>query len=290
MTSAFVGINSRAYSGLSTARLITQPRYPTPGLITLPVQKNRHDTDYQHLLPLFDRLADESLTGLERRRIRDDLVSGHLPLAEHIALKYQRRGQSMEDLRQVARVGLVAAVDRFDPQRGSDFVSFAVPTIMGEVRRYFRDATWMVAVPRRLKELNRAVFRAIGELNTELGASPRPQQIADRIGVSLEAVYEGLRAGMAYQADSLDTPGSAQDDYPAGKVESGVDKVDNHETLHTALAELPEREQDIVKLRFEDELTQSQIAKRMGISQVHVSRLLTHSVAQLREAFLPDDD
>lgn len=258
-------------------------------MITLPIQRNRHDTDYRHLLPLFDRLADESLSDRTRRRVRDELVAGHLPLAEHIAMKYQRRGQSIEDLRQVARVGLVAAVDRFDPERGSDFVSYAVPTIMGEIRRYFRDATWMVAVPRRLKELNRAIFRAIGELNVELGASPRPQQIAARLGVSLEAVYEGLQAGMAYQAESLDTPAAAQDDHPVGKIESGTEQVDNHETLHAALAELPEREQDIVKLRFEDELTQSQIAKRMGISQVHVSRLLTHSVAQLREAFLPDD-
>lgn len=264
-------------------------------MITLPVQRNKHDTDYQHLLPLFDRLADESLSRRTRRRIREDLVAGHLPLAEHIALKYQRRGQSMEDLRQVARVGLVAAVDRFDPDRGCDFVSFAVPTIMGEIRRYFRDATWMVAVPRRLKELNRSIFRAVGELNVELGASPRPQQIANRLGVSLEAVYEGLRAGMAYQADSLDTPAAQQDERPVAKfdhidsVDSGVDAVDNRETLRSALAELPEREQDIVKLRFEDELTQGQIAERMGISPVHVSRLLHRSVAQLRREFLPED-
>ena len=258
------------------------------------MQKNRHDTDYHHLLPLFHQLADESLSGKARRRIRDELVAGHLPLAEHIALKYRRRGQSMEDLRQVARVGLVAAVDRFDPDRGSDFVSYAVPTIMGEVRRYFRDATWMVSVPRRLKELNRAVFRAVGELSVELGSAPRPQQIATRLGISLEAVYDGLRAGMAYQADSLDTPASQHDDdgrlaNTAAVVDSGVEQIDNRETLHSALADLPEREQDIVKLRFEDELTQSEIARRMGLSQVHVSRLLTRSVARLRAAFLPED-
>ncbi|HEY2792099.1 MAG TPA: sigma-70 family RNA polymerase sigma factor, partial [Micromonosporaceae bacterium] len=191
-----------------------------------------------------------------------------------------------------ARVGLVAAVDRFDPDRGSDFVSYAVPTIMGEIRRYFRDATWMISVPRRLKELNRAVSRAVGELSVELGSSPRPQQIANRLGISLEAVYDGLRAGMAYQADSLDAPASQQDDErPAGTaavVESDVEQIDNRETLHSALAELPEREQDIVRMRFEDELTQSEIAHRMGISQVHVSRLLTRSVARLREAFLPE--
>jgi RNA polymerase sigma-B factor len=275
--------------------LITQPPNDyrqLRGLITLPVQHTRHDTGYQHLLPLFERLADPELSKRDRRRIREEIVAGHLPLAEHIAMKYQRRGQSMEDLRQVARVGLVAAMDRFDPARGKDFVSFAVPTIMGEVRRYFRDSTWMVSVPRRLKELNRSVFRAAGELAVELGCSPRPQQIASKLGISLEAVYEGLQAGMAYQADSLDAPSPRQEDDERATepvvVDSGMDQVDNRETLHSALAELPEREQNIVRLRFVDELTQSQIAGRMGLSQVHVSRLLTHSVAQLREAFLPE--
>jgi RNA polymerase sigma-B factor len=166
---------------------------------------------------------------------------------------------------------------------------------MGEIRRHFRDATWMVSVPRRLKELNRSLFRTVGDLSIELGRSPRPQQIANRLGISLEAVYEGLQAGMAYQADSLDAPSPRQDGDErlpgrVGVVDSGMDKVDNRETLHGALAELPDRERDIVRLRFVDELTQSQIAARMGISQVHVSRLLTQSVAQLREAFLPEAD
>ncbi len=257
--------------------------------------QSQHDTDYQHLLPLFRQLADETLSWRERRRVRRDLLEGHLPLAEHIAMKYQRRGQSMEDLRQVARVGLIGAVDRFDPSRGKDFVSFAVPTIMGEIRRYFRDSTWMVTVPRPLKELNRSVFRAAGELTAELGHSPRPQQIANRLGISLEAVYEGLQAGLAYQADSLDTPSPRQEDDDryadaVGAVDSDAEVVENRETLHSALADLPDREQRIVRLRFVEELTQSQIAERMGISQVHVSRLLAQSVARLREAFLPDDE
>jgi RNA polymerase sigma-B factor len=254
---------------------------------------SQHDTDYQHLLPLFGQLADKSLSQRERRRIRRELLEGHLPLAEHIAMKYQRRGQPMEDLRQVARVGLIGAVDRFDPSRGRDFVAFAVPTIMGEIRRYFRDSTWMVTVPRPLKELNRSVFRAVGELTAELGHSPRPKQIASRLGISLEAVYEGLQAGLAYQADSLDSPSPRQDDEDRtdnaiGAVASDAELVENRETLHSALAELPDREQRIVRMRYVDELTQSQIAERVGISQVHVSRLLTQSVAQLREAFLPD--
>lgn len=259
----------------------------------MPVKPNRHDTDYQDLLPLFRRLADSSLSGQERNRIREQVLAGHLPLAEHIARKYLHRGQSLEDLRQVARVGLIGAVDRFDPERGSDFVSFAVPTIMGEVRRYFRDSTWMISVPRPLKELNRSISRAVAALTVELGHSPRPQQIAARLGISLEAVYEGLQAGVAYQADSLDKPPGHQDeDDPEptriGAVDPGLDRVENRETLASALAKLPERETEIVRLRFFEELTQSEIAARMGISQVHVSRLLANTVAQLRKAFLPE--
>jgi len=257
-------------------------------------QEKQHDTNYHDLLPLFRRLADPSLSAQEHRRVRDEIVAGHLPLAEHIAQKYRNRGQSMEDLCQVAKIGLIGAVDRFDPERGKDFVSFAVPTIMGEIRRHFRDATWMISVPRRLKELNRSVTRATAELATELGQAPRPKQIAARLGISLEAVYEGLQAGMAYHAESLDTASTSRDGDDTeprqfGTVDAGLDGVDNRETLHAALAGLPDRETEIVRMRFVEELTQREIAARMGISQVHVSRLLTSSVAQLRSAFVPED-
>ncbi|HEX4224921.1 MAG TPA: SigB/SigF/SigG family RNA polymerase sigma factor [Pseudonocardiaceae bacterium] len=256
----------------------------------MPVTRDRHDTEYEHLLPLFRRLADRSLSEDARRRIREEAVWGHLPLADHIAQKYQSRGQSIEDLRQVARMGLIGAVDRFDPDRGSDFLAFAVPTIMGEVRRYFRDATWMVCVPRRLKELNRSIAKAVAELTVESDQSPRPQQIAARLGISTEAVYEGLQVGMAYNADSLDTPSTKDDDHHAdrlGASDPGLERIDDRQALRSALAELPEREAAIVRMRFFGELTQSQIAERIGISQVHVSRLLTRAVAQLRTAFVP---
>lgn len=259
------------------------------------VSRTRHDTEYGHLLPLFQRMRDPSLPQPERDRAREELVAGHLPLAEHIAQKYQRRGQPIEDLRQVARVGLIGAVDRFDDERGCDFVSFAVPTIMGEIRKYFRDATWMISVPRRLKELNRSIARAASELATELGRAPRPQQIAARLGISLEAVYEGLQAGMAYQAESLDTSARDQDEDTSGTrqfglADPGLDLVENRQTLQSALAALPERETEIVRLRFFEELTQRQIAARLGISQVHVSRLLSQCVAQLRTAFMAEQD
>ena len=258
------------------------------------IQPRKHDTDYHHLLPLFRRLADESLTEAQRRDVRAKIVDGHRPLAEHIARKYRNRGQTPEDLRQVAMLGLLGAIDRFDPERGRDFVVFAVPTIMGEIRRYFRDSTWIVTVPRPLKELNRSISRASATLTVELGRSPRPRQIAERLGISLEAVYEGLQVGMAYQADSLDSRGGKPDDDGAepeqiGTADPGLDRVENRETLHSAIARLPSRETEIVRLRFFEELTQSQIAERLGISQVHVSRLLAHSVRQLRRAFLPDE-
>ncbi|HEY4021501.1 MAG TPA: SigB/SigF/SigG family RNA polymerase sigma factor [Pseudonocardiaceae bacterium] len=260
----------------------------------MPATQKPRDTDYHHLLPLFRRLADGSLSEQERRRVRKEIVEGHLPLAEHIAQKYQNRGQPMEDLRQVARMGLVGAVDRFDPDHGSDFVAFAVPTIMGEVRRYFRDATWMVSVPRPLKELNQSISRAVSALAMESGRSPRPQQIAARLGISLEAVYEGLQAGMAYHADSLDTltPHSEEDGcrpVELGAADPGLDLVENRQTLRSALAALPERDVEIVRMRFFEELTQSEIAARIGISQVHVSRLLASAVARLRTAFLPEE-
>jgi RNA polymerase sigma-B factor len=256
-------------------------------------QHKRHETEYDHLLPLFHLLADPSLSDDDRRRLREDIVEGHLPLAEHIAQKYRHRGQSMEDLRQVARVGLIGAVDRFNPDRGTDFVAFAVPTIMGEVRRYFRDSTWMIQVPRPLKELNRSISSAVATLTAELGCAPRPHKIAGRLGISLEAVYEGLQAGMAYQASSLDIPAVRPGDDPRergqlGVVDPGLDLVENRQTLRLALAGLPPRQAEIVRMRFFEERTQDDIAARIGISQVHVSRLLAGAVAQLRTAFVPE--
>jgi RNA polymerase sigma-B factor len=169
---------------------------------------------------------------------------------------------------------------------------YAVPTIMGEVRRYFRDYAWGVAVPRRLKELNRKIATAVNELVAKHGVSPRPAQIAAHLGLPIEDVYQGLQVGMAYQPDSLDLPaprdeGSGQSQQLAGP-EGDFDRVDNRETLRDALARLPEREAQIVRMRFFDELTQSQIAKQIGISQVHVSRLLARSLAALRSSFVDD--
>src|ERR1700760_3742024 len=171
----------------------------------MPLTERTRDTEYDRFLPLFRRMADPATPDAERDELREQLLPGHLPLAEHIAQRYRDRGQPIDDLRQVARLGLIYAIDRFDPERG-DFVVYAVPTIMGEVRRYFRDYAWGVAVPRRLKELNRKIAAAVNELVAKHGVSPRPAQLAAPLALPIEDVYQGLQVGMAYQPDSLDLP------------------------------------------------------------------------------------
>jgi RNA polymerase sigma-B factor len=246
-----------------------------------------HSSEYTELTPLFAQLADSATTEAERSRIRDQLVTQYLPVAEHIARKFRNRGQPEEDLKQVATVGLINAVDRFDPARGNDFLSFAVPTITGEIRRYFRDATWAVRVPRRLKELHAALSAAAARLSQELGRSARPSELAADLGLPIDEVYEGLQAGLAYHSDSLsEQPG---DEGPTSRIESQLGVIDgdlslveDREALYPALAQLPEREASIVVMRFFGNLTQTQIAERVGISQMHVSRLLASSLRTLR--------
>jgi RNA polymerase sigma-B factor len=248
-----------------------------------------HSTEYAELTPLFAQLGDSATSEPERTRIRDQLVTQYLPVAEHIARKFRNRGQPEEDLKQVATVGLINAVDRFDPARGNDFLSFAVPTITGEIRRYFRDATWAVRVPRRLKELHAALSAAAARLSQELGRSARPSELAADLGLPIDEVYEGLQAGLAYHSDSLsEQPGdegpSSRIENQLGVVDGDLGLVEDREALYPALAQLPEREASIVVMRFFGNLTQTQIAERVNLSQMHVSRLLATSMAKLRAA------
>ncbi len=254
---------------------------------SIPTSRQENPNEYQEFVPLFRRLADASRTAEERASIRERLITGHLPIARHIARRFRNRGQREEDLIQVATVGLINAVDRFDAERGSDFLSFAVPTITGEVRRYFRDATWSVHVPRRLKELHSKISTTVTALSQDLGRSPRPKEIATELGISVEEVYEGLQAGYAYRSDSLD---GADDDESSGasssrygELDERLTMVEDRETLASVLTVLPEREAAIVAMRFFENLTQTQIAQRVGLSQMHVSRLLSASVATLRK-------
>jgi RNA polymerase sigma-B factor len=266
--------------------LLTNPFVGGDGMA---VTERAHE--YQNLAPLFHQMVDDSAPAARRRTIRDRLVTEHLPVAEHIARRFRNRGQPAEDLTQVATVGLINAVDRFDPDRGTDFLSFAVPTITGEVRRYFRDATWALRVPRRLKELHASVTSASATLGQKLGRSPRPSELATELGIGVHEVHEGLQVGYAYRGESLDVGSDAdgpgtETDGRLGVTDPDLTAVENRETLYPALARLPEREAAIVRMRFFGHLTQTQIADRIGVSQMHVSRLLAASLAQLRESIV----
>lgn len=251
--------------------------------------------EYQHLAPLFDELAVLAADDPRRAEIRDELVTGHLPLAEHIAQRFSGRGVAKEDLAQVATVGLINAVDRFDAGRGSDFLSFAVPTVMGEVRRHFRDSGWLVRVPRRLKELHLSISGASTELAQRLGRAPTPSEIAAHLQISQDDVYEGLEAGNAYHSMSLDEVLAGDTENLAlgdtlGEEDSGLEGVENHEALLPLIRELPERERRILGLRFVHNMTQTQIAERIGVSQMHVSRLLARTLDHLRSGLTERPD
>ena len=221
-------------------------------------------------------------------RQRDSIVERCLPLADHIARRFDGRGEPRDDLVQVARVGLVNAVIRFDVDAGSDFVSFAVPTIMGEVRRHFRDNSWSVKVPRRLKELHLRLGAATAELSQKLGRAPTPSELAAELEMDRDEIVEGLVAGSSYNTLSIDGAGGGTEEAPAiadtlGDVDLNLDQIENRESLRPLLASLPERERQVLLLRFFESMTQTQIAERVGISQMHVSRLLAKSLARLRD-------
>jgi RNA polymerase sigma-B factor len=223
------------------------------------------------------------------QRQRDTIVERCLPLADHIARRFDGRGEARDDLVQVARVGLVNAVIRFDVDAGSDFVSFAVPTIMGEVRRHFRDNSWSVKVPRRLKELHLRLGTATAELSQRLGRAPTPSELAAELEMDREEIVEGLIAGSSYNTLSIDGGSSSgTEEAPAiadtlGDVDANLDRIENREALRPLLESLPERERTVLLLRFFESMTQTQIAERVGISQMHVSRLLAKSLARLRD-------
>jgi RNA polymerase sigma-B factor len=243
---------------------------------------------YEQLLPLFEELAARPHDDPRRQLLRHRLVEAHLPIAQHIARRFTRRGEPLADLEQVATVGLINAVDRYEPERGVDFLSFAVPTITGEVRRYFRDHGWAMRVPRRLKELHVTLGAAVSELSQRLGRAPTARELASHLNLPFEDVVEGLGASNAYRSRSLDSmvdeeTGSHQAAGVLGQLDAEMEQTEHREALAPLLAELPERERAIIILRFFGNFTQTQIAERIGISQMHVSRLLSQTLAVLRE-------
>jgi RNA polymerase sigma-B factor len=243
--------------------------------------------------PAADR-ASELITALAalpaghpgRPALRERTIEAWLPLARHLAQRYAGRGEPADDLHQVAVVGLIKAVDRFEAERGVDFAGYAIPTVIGEIKRHFRDRTWSVRVPRRLQELRLAITTANNELSHTLGRAATVPDIAGHLGVTEEDVLEGLEGARAYNATSLSLPVGADGSTELGETLGGEDRelelAELRLALGPALATLDERERRIIQLRFYGNLTQTQIAERIGISQMHVSRLLSRALAKLR--------
>lgn len=219
--------------------------------------------------------------------LRRQTIEAWLPLAHHLAGRYSGRGESLEDLVQTAAIGLIKAIDKFDPGRGVGFPGYAIPTILGELRRHFRDHTWDVRVPRRLQELRLNIAEANQILLQALGRSPAVADIATHLGISEEEVLEGLEGARAYRAVSFSTP-TRDSDRPAelgdmlGADDAEFELTELRVALAAALATLDEREQRILNLRFYGGMTQSQIAGHIGVSQMHVSRLLSRALSKLR--------
>ena len=249
------------------------------------------DSEYGHLAPLFVELAALPPDHPERAALRAKLITGYLPVVQHIARRFGGRGEPVDDLEQAGTVGLLNAVDRFEPGRGVDFLSYAVPTVTGEIRRHFRDRTWAMRVPRRLKDLQSTINGAVGPLSQELGRAPRPSEIAARAGLPVEEVLQGLDAQQAYRSSSLDELVAGADTALAdtlGQTDTELDHVEYREALGPLLDELPPRERTILLLRFFGNLTQTQIADRVGISQMHVSRLLSQTLERLRRRMVDE--
>ena len=239
---------------------------------------------------LFAELTVVDTAQSRRDEIRDELVRLHLPLVEHLTRRFLNRGEPYDDLLQVGTIGLIKAIDRFDIERAVQFSTYATPTIVGEIKRHFRDKGWAIRVPRRLQELRISISAATAELTQAHGRSPTIAEIARTVGVTDEEVIEGLESANAYSTLSLDaTTGSAEDGALSmldtmGEDDLALEHVENRESIKPLLAQLDPREKHILTLRFFRGMTQSQIATEVGISQMHVSRLLQKTLAQLRSS------
>jgi RNA polymerase sigma-B factor len=253
-----------------------------------------HPTTYDHLAPLLARLSRD---GDDRAGLREELAVAFLPVVKHIAVRYRDRGEPTDDLEQVGTIGLLGALDRFIPPPDATdlvgaFLGFAVPTVTGEIRRHFRDRTWSMRVPRRMKDLQGPIRDAAAVLSRDLRRAPRPSEIATHLGVGLDEVVEALQAQNAYAPTSLDAPlrpdgATVADSH--GNLDSALENVEYRHELRAALDELPARERTMLILRFFGDRTQTQIAEEMGLSQMHVSRLLSRSLTTLRRRMGADD-
>jgi RNA polymerase sigma-B factor len=230
-----------------------------------------------------------------RSRLRDEVICACLPVVRKLAARFHGRGESVDDLVQVATIGLIKSVDRFDVSRETQFLAYATPTVVGEIKRHFRDKGWSVKVSRPMQELSLEINRVLPDLTQQLGRTPLIADIAEHLGVGSEDVIRGLDCGQAYSARSLSAPvggvdsGMSLSDLMGGE-DPAVESVADRATLQALLAGVPERERQILALRFFGNLTQNEIAERIGVSQMHVSRLLTRTLKELRERLLADPE
>ena len=224
---------------------------------------------------------------------RDELIVSHLNLVRFLASKFKNRGESLDDLIQVGTIGLIKAIDRFEPARGLEFTTYATPTIMGEIKRHFRDKGWSVRVPRRLQELSAKVNQATDELTKELQRSPSTQEVADRLDVSVDEVLEAMESSGAYTSVSLEAGGSDEEDAPAiidhyASVDEDLASSDDRMVIEQVMSEFSPREREVIDMRFRDGLTQVEIAKKLGVSQVQVSRLLRKTLKKVQDKIDPE--
>jgi RNA polymerase sigma-B factor len=237
---------------------------------------------------LFARLRALEEGTKEYSYVRNTLVELNMGLVRHAASRFAHRSESMDDIVQVGVVGLIKAINRFEPERGLEFVTYALPTVIGEIKRHFRDTSWAVHVPRRLQELRIELARASEALYAELGREPTVPELSARMGVPAADVVQAQIAANAYTAGTLETPGTEEDDHALhdrlGNVDPALETIENVLSLKHAMAALSEREHTILHLRFVEELTQTQIGQRIGVSQMQVSRLLAGILATLRQA------
>jgi RNA polymerase sigma-B factor len=269
---------------------VTEPSTPTSG-----GSSRWTDADRARERQLLEQLHAAEPGTPEHQAARDALVTLHLPLVQFLARRFRDRGEPVDDLVQVGTIGLIKAVDRFDIERGVEFSTYATPTIVGEIKRHFRDKGWAIRVPRRLQELRMAIGQATAELSQKSGGSPTVAELAHHLGISEDEVLEGLEGSQAYSTSSLDAQlgpdeEGAQLSDRLGEDDPELEQIEYRESLKPLIAALPARERRILVLRFFHGMTQSQIAEEVGVSQMHVSRLLTKSLAVLREGLTSDPD
>ncbi len=267
-----------------------------PATVDLPEPGSLSTTDAKELsAALFERMATLDEGTAEYAYARNTLVELNLSLVKFAATRFRNRAEPMEDIIQVGTIGLIKAINRFDTGRGVEFACFALPTIVGEMKRFFRDTSWAVRVPRRLQELRIDLAKAVDVMEQDLGRRPTTAELAERLDVTEEEIVEGERASNGYVARSLDVPAN-EDDGTVGTLtrslgceDRSYDIVDCLESLKPLIAALDERDRLVLSLRFGDELTQSEIGDRLGLSQMHVSRLLARILAALRAGLLSDE-